>query len=219
MIRKVKNNEKNLINEIVEIHLLTFEGFFLTFMGKGFLRQMYAAYTRHASSDIFIDVDDHGVNGFLAYSENMSDLYKYMIKHRLIPFAWYSFAAFLRKPKVFMRLIRAFLKPGESRRDEKYVELASIGVHPDAKSQGIGSNLIDRLKNEVDFDTFAYITLETDVCDNEIANKFYIKNGFRIFREYKTHEGRRLYEYRYSGGRGHEGKEISLHSECSSKSQ
>lgn len=218
MIREVKNNEKSLINEIVKIHLTTFEGFFLTFMGEGFLRQMYSAYTRHSCSGILIDVDNKQVNGFLAYSENLSDLYKYMIKHHLIPFAWYSFAAFLRDPKVFMRLIRAFLKPKESRRDEKYVELASIGVHPDMKSRGIGSNLINCLKSEVDFDIFAYITLETDVCHNEIANRFYVKNGFQVFREYETHEGRRLYEYRYSGGQTYEKKEISIYSECCSKS-
>lgn len=219
MIRKVKNNEKSLIDEIVKIHLMTFEGFFLTFMGKGFLAQMYTAYARHANSDIIIDEDNNRVNGFLAYSENLSDLYKYMITHRLIPFAWYSFVAFLRKPKVFLRLLRAFLKPSESLRSEKYVELASIGVHPDAKSKGIGSSLVDYLKRDVDFDIFAYITLETDVCNNEIANRFYVKNGFRIFREYETHEGRRMYEYRYSGGQMYEKKEISLYSECSSQSQ
>lgn len=219
MIRKVKKNEKSIINEIVKIHLMTFEGFFLTFMGKGFLRQMYTAYTRHSSSDILIDVDDNCVNGFLAYSENLSGLYKFMIKHHLIPFAWYSLAAFLRKPKVFMRLVRAFLKPNESQRDEKYVELASIGVHPDAKSKGVGSNLIDCLKNEVDFDAFAYITLETDALNNEAANRFYVKNGFQIFREYETREGRRMYEYRYSGSRMCEKKENSLHPEYSAKSQ
>ena len=142
---------------------------------------MYTAYASHASSDIFIDVDDDRVNGFLAYSENLSDLYKYMLKHHLLAFAWYGFAAFLRDPKVFMRLIRAFLKPKESQRGEKYVELASIGVHPDVKSKGIGSNLIHHLKRAVDFDTFAYITLETDVCHNEIANKFYVKNGLPVY--------------------------------------
>ena len=94
MIRKVKKNEKNLINEIVKIHLMTFDGFFLTFLGEGFLRQMYTAYTCHSGSDILINVDENRVNGFLAYSENLSDLYKYMIKHHLIPFAWYSFVTF-----------------------------------------------------------------------------------------------------------------------------
>ncbi len=199
IIRKVNDTEKSIINEIVDIHLATFKGFFLTFMGRGFLKQMYKAYTKHAESDVFVAVDENKAVGFLAYSKNMSALYKYMIKHQLIPFAWYSLGAFLRKPKVFMRLIRAFLKPSESQRNEKYIELASIGVHPDAKAKGTGSKLIDALKSEVDFNEFAYITLETDVVDNEIANKFYVKNGFHIAREYKTHEGRKMYEYRYEG--------------------
>lgn len=212
-IKKVSDTEKSVIHEIVEIHLATFEGFFLTFMGKGFLRQMYTAYTRQAESDIFVAMDDDKVVGFLAYSEHMSGLYKYMIQHQLIQFGWYSVGAFFRKPKVFMRLIRAFLKPGESQRNEKYVELASIGVHPQAKAKGVGTQLIEALKSEVDFDKFAYITLETDVVDNEVANRFYVKNGFRIVREYVTHEGRKMYEYRYDGGRNIEKTKASLHTE------
>lgn len=212
-IRKAKHTDKHVINDVVEIHLATFQGFFLTFMGRGFLRQMYTAYTKHPQSDILIATENGKTVGFLAYSQQMSGLYKYMIKHRLVQFAWYSLGAFLRKPKVFMRLVRAFLKPGEAQRDEKYVELASIGVHPDAKGKGVGSHLIEALKNAVDFDDFAYITLETDVVDNAAANQFYVKNGFHIVREYRTHEGRKMYEYRYEGGRRNERSENSLHTE------
>ena len=39
-IIKASNENKNIINEIVGIHLATFKGFFLTFMGKGFLKIM-----------------------------------------------------------------------------------------------------------------------------------------------------------------------------------
>ena len=39
-IREVKSDEKKIIDEIVTIHLNTFTGFFLTFMGRGFLRQI-----------------------------------------------------------------------------------------------------------------------------------------------------------------------------------
>ena len=122
-----------------------------------------------------------------------------MIKTRLIQFAWYSFGAFLRKPKVFMRLVRAFLKPSESKREEKYVELSSIGVRPDAKSKGIGSALIKELKETVDFSDYAYINLETDAVNNEGANRFYEKNGFALERTFVTHEGRRMNEYRFRG--------------------
>ena len=46
-IREVKSDEKKIIDEIVTIHLNTFTGFFLTFMGRGFLRQMYQSYCDH----------------------------------------------------------------------------------------------------------------------------------------------------------------------------
>ena len=98
-----------------------------------------------------------------------------------------------------MRLIRAFLKPSETQREDAYVELASIGVKPDSISKGVGSQLIDSLKERVDFSTYAYITLETDAIDNEKANRFYQKNGFALEREFETREGRKMNEYRYRG--------------------
>lgn len=197
-IKDIEAFDKGNLEHIISIHLETFQGFFLTFMGKGFLRQMYRSYCDHRLSGLLgaFDAADQLV-GFLAYSSDLSGLYKFMLKKRLIPFGWYAFGAFLRKPKVFMRLLQAFLKPGESKRHENYVELASIGVHPDAKSCGIGSQLIDELKQRVDFDQYAYITLETDAVDNEAANRFYRKNGFVCTRTFTTREGRLMNEYRY----------------------
>ena len=197
-IRKIEGKEKTVIKEIVRIHMQTFEGFFLTFMGKGFLATMYRSYCRHGQSNLLGAFDEEGeVQGLLAYSKDMSGLYKYMIKHSLIPFAWYSLGAFFRKPKVFVRLIRAFLKPSEAKREEKYIELSSIGVIPTAKSRGIGSKLVDYLKETEGQSNCQYISLETDADNNEGANAFYIKNTFSLERVYYTKENRRMNEYRY----------------------
>lgn len=197
-IRKIGKQDTPAVEAVVQIHLDTFQGFFLTFMGRGFLRQLYHSYCEHETSGLLGAFDEQeNLVGFLAYSSALSGLYKHMIKKRLIPFAWYAFGAFLRKPKVFMRLVRAFLKPGESHREEAYVELASIGVDPIAKGKGVGSLLIDDLKQRVDFNTFAYINLETDAADNEAANGFYKKNGFVLHRSFQTHEGREMNEYRF----------------------
>ena len=198
-IREVKSEEKELINDIVSIHLNTFTGFFLTFMGRGFLNQMYRSYCDHDESGLLVAEDDGKAIGFLAYSGNFSGLYKFMIKTRLIPFGWYSVGAFFRRPSAFMHIIRAFLKPSEVKREEKYVELSSIGVDPTIKSKGVGSLLIDELKKIVDFNKFAYITLETDAVNNDGAIHFYEKNGFVRERMYETDEGRKMYEYRFVG--------------------
>ena len=196
-IREVSKKENNVIKQVVYIHLDTFRGFFLTFMGKGFLKQMYRAYTRHGSSKLLIAEEEGRVVGFLAYSGNLSELYKFMLKKQLFAFAWYSLWAFIRKPKIFMRLVRAFLKPSESVRKEKYVKLTSIGIDPANKSKGVGSMLIDEMKKLVDFSDYRYISLETDANDNEVANKFYLKNGFELVGQYQTKEGRKMNEYRY----------------------
>lgn len=199
-IIEVRADEKTLLHAVTAVHMETFPGFFLTFMGKGFLQKMYLSYCEYGEAALLAAVEDGRVLGFLAYACDMSGLYKYMIKHHLFAFARYSAGAFFRKPSVFMRLLRAFLKPSETKREEAYVELASIGTAPAAKQRGIGTALIDALKARVDFARYAYITLETDAVDNEAANRFYQKNGFTLARTYETHEGRKMNEYRYRKG-------------------
>lgn len=196
-VREVNKKEKKVIDDVVTIHLNTFTGFFLTFMGRGFLKQMYSSYCEHTESGLLIAEGDRKTLGFLAYSSNFSGLYKFMLKTRLFPFAWYSAGAFFRKPSAFIHIISAFLKPSEVLRNEKYVELSSIGVDPNIKSNGIGTKLISELKKKVDFNKFAYISLETDAVNNEGATYFYEKNGFVRERKFVTNEGRQMYEYRF----------------------
>ena len=197
-IKEILANNKQEVGAVVDIHLDTFQGFFLTFMGRGFLNQLYLSYCEHESSSLLGAFDyENNMVGFLAYTTDLSGLYKYMLKKRLLPFAWYAMGAFWRKPKVFLRLIRAFLKPSESKRDDDYVELASIGVHRTAKSKGVGTQLVEELKQRIDFKKYAYITLETDTENNDAANYFYQKNGFVLKRTYLTHEGRAMNEYHF----------------------
>ena len=198
-IVKIKKEDKKVIPTIVQIHTETFEGFFLTFLGKGFLKLLYSSFVNFKGSDIIVAFEDDMPVGFVAYAEDMSGLYKYMIRRKLIPFAWYSLLAFIKKPRVFLRLFRALLKPSEVKRKEKYVELSSIGVSSEKKCKGIGTALIDYLKSAVNFTEYKYISLETDAVGNESVNRFYIKNGFVPEREFITREGRKMNEYRYYG--------------------
>ncbi len=47
-IKNITTDEQCVVDAIVTIHLETFKGFFLTFMGKGFLRLMYRSYILQA---------------------------------------------------------------------------------------------------------------------------------------------------------------------------
>ena len=196
-IRSVSPREKELINEIATIHIRTFKHFFLTFMNRGFLRQMYRSYCEHEQSELLVAMDGEKPVGFLAYSMDLSGLYKYMLRHHLISFGWYSFLAFLRRPSIFLKLFGAFKKPNQAERSDQYVKLSSIGVDPDCKSEGIGSKMIDEMKSRVDFSRYDYIALETDAQDNDAVNSFYQKNEFALAYDFVTPEGRQMNEYRY----------------------
>jgi ribosomal protein S18 acetylase RimI-like enzyme len=65
--------------------------------------------------------------------------------------------------------------------------------------KGTGSQLINRLKEMVDFNKYAYINLETDAVNNDAVNRFYVKNGFKLARSYSSAEGRKMNEYRFGG--------------------
>ncbi len=198
VIKENPSYDKAVINQIVDIHMKTFTGFFLTFLGKGFLKQLYKGFSSHEQSGLLVAEQNGSVVGFLAYSENLSDFYRYLIKKSLVPFSWYSLGATIRKPAAMFRLIRAFLKPSESKRKEAYIELSSIGVLCEMKNQHVGSRLIDGLKGKYDSCRFSYIKLETDAVDNDGVNAFYVKNGFVLDNTYETPEGRKMNEYRWS---------------------
>lgn len=187
------------VDEIVEIHLSTFDGFFLTFLGKEFLRLLYSGFIQHEKSNLIIAIEDNEIVGFLAYSEDMSSFYKYLIKSKLFSFAWCAFKAFIRRPSIMFRLLSAFGKSEETNRKEKYIELASIGVKVNQKGKGVGTKLIEYLKLIVNLNIFDYISLETDAENNEYTNKFYKKNNFILSRTYFTKEGRKMNEYHFNG--------------------
>lgn len=185
------------LDDIVSIHISTFQGFFLTELGSGFLRTLYKGYMNDENSGVIIALESDKIVGFIAYSKDYAKFYKNLIKKSIFQFAFYSMIAAIKHPSFIGRLLGAFGKSEEVVKAEKYVELASIGVDPTNKGNGIGTKLIDYLKEQIDFEEYEYISLETDAEDNDRVNQFYIKNGFKLFREYSTKQGRKMKEYHY----------------------
>lgn len=197
-IRKLHTAEPKTVAALAELHRRAFPGFFLTQLGLPFLRTLYACYLKDPESGVLLAEEDGEMRGFLAYSKDYSGFYKNLIRRHLIEFGFCALLAAVRHPSFTKRLLGAFKKSDSVAKTERYVELSSICVEPSASKQGIGSKLIERLKAEVDFSTYAYINLETDRDGNEGANRFYLKNGFVLAREYCTAEGRWMNEYRYA---------------------
>lgn len=185
--------------DLAKLHLKTFSGFFLTSLGEGFLRYLYKGFITHAQSGVIGAFDDCWLMiGFCAYSENISAFYKYLIRSNLIPFTGYSLLAFLKKPSILVRLLKALLLYKKVACPEPFIELSSIGVLPNIGIKGVGTALIKRLIKEANQGRFKYIRLETDKLHNEKANYFYLKNGFVLDHSYVTSAGRSMNAYRYN---------------------
>lgn len=199
-IRELQQEDKNLIPSLAVLHKSAFPHFFLTQLGLPFLRTLYYGYLEDENSGIIVAENDGVVLGFIAFSNDYSRFYRGLIKKHLIKFGFCSLGAAIRHPSFIKRLFGAFKKSDSVVKNEKYVELASICVDPSTGGKGIGSLLIDYLKEIVDFKVYAYINLETDANDNEKANRFYVKNGFVLERQFVTSEGRKMNEYRFSPG-------------------
>ena len=199
-IRRIKEASKDYIREIADLHERAFPSFFLTQLGAPFLRTLYAGYLEDEESGIIVAEDNGRLIGFIAFSNDYPRFYRGLINQHLTKFAFCSFGAAIRHPSFIRRLFGAFKKSESVVKEEKYVELASICVDPEIKNRGLGTQLIDYLKSIVEFEKYAYINLETDADDNEAANQFYKKNGFKLIRTFTTPEARRMNEYRFSPG-------------------
>ena len=198
-IRNMTASDKESIRVLSRLHTRAFPDFFLTQLGVGFLDALYKGYLSDERSGIIVAEDNGRLAGFIAYSNDYPNFYKGLIKHHLFRFAFCSMGAALRHPSFIKRLLGAFKKSDSVVKSEKYVELASICVEPKMGKKGIGSQLIDRLKEMVDFNKYAYINLETDAVNNDAVNRFYVKNGFKLARSYSSAEGRKMNEYRFGG--------------------
>ena len=196
-IKKVDPSQKDVLNAIVELHIETFKGFFLSSMHKGFLRTLYKSFAEHKSSELLVADEEGEPIGFIAYSWDTTGVYRYMLWRHFFPFVWYSFLSFIKRPCIFGKLFGALKMPSQSKRDEHYCKVFSLGVRSDRQGIGVGTALFDELKQKVDFSKYSYITLETDAKDNEMANTFYKNNGMTLSSVYVTPEGRVMNKYHY----------------------
>jgi ribosomal protein S18 acetylase RimI-like enzyme len=183
------------VGKVVEIHLAAFQGFFLSFLGRAFLVQLYEGILHDPSGMAFV-VDDGRPIAFVAGSAQPSGLYRRLLLRRWFRFALAALPALLRSPRSASRLMRALRAPADATATPGTGTLMSIAVLPQAQGAGVGRLLVDAFLHEGRRRGLSVVDLTTDAIDNDGANNFYANLGFRIARTYTTPEGRVMNEYR-----------------------
>lgn len=183
------------IPSVVQAHMEGFSGFFLTFLGEAFLRELYTATLADRDGIGFLAEDQEGINGFVTGTAQPAGFYRRLLRRRWWRFALAAMPSVLKRPSIIPRLFTAFSMPGQVTQDEGRGTLMSIAVLPQSQGQGIGKELVRAFLQEAADRGLSQVDLSTDRKDNEAANRFYQKIGFVCERVYTTREGRTMNQY------------------------
>jgi len=183
------------VAEVVQVHLASFPGYFLTFLGSDFLALLY----NHMQSDplglVQVAYRNAQIEGFVAGVTQQSGFYRRLIHKQKWKYALAASRALTKKPSIAPRLLRALQRPAEVRESVAEACLMSIAVRPEAEGQGIGTQLFASFYREMSRLGVPAVCLTTDRDANERGNHFYQRLGFELVRCFFTPEGRALNEY------------------------
>jgi ribosomal protein S18 acetylase RimI-like enzyme len=191
-IRKMQRRD---VAAVVQVHRAGFSGFFLTFLGPAFLRELYTAtFIDHAGIS-FVAEGDKDLIGFVVGTAQPAGFYRRLLRQRWPRFAWAAILPALKRPSAIPRLLRAFSMPRQVTQQQHRGTLMSIAVLPDAQGHGVGRALVYAFLAEAGQRGLHHVDLTTDHDENEAANTFYQKLGFVCSRTFTTPEGRTMNEY------------------------
>lgn len=193
---QIRGMLKSDVAEVVDIHLRSFQGFFLSFLGPSFLKQYYGNMVDSPFGIALVICRQDKVVGFACGSDRMSGFYRDLIRTKWLQLSLAALPATLRRPSTAVRLLRATVtRPGQASGQKSPGELSSIAIHPDWEAGGLGRALLAAYMQEMKAQGATELALSTDRDDNERVNAFYLHSGFSLAGVDRTPEGRWLNKY------------------------
>lgn len=131
------------VEAIVKIHEEAFPDFFLTTLGKRFLRLYYGCMCKSQEALTLCAMDGENVVGFSSTALKSAGFNTRLIKNNIMEFAVEAMKLLFTRPKSLVRLVNNFTKKSSDVEDNgDYAELFSIGVSPLCQGKGVGSLLL-----------------------------------------------------------------------------
>jgi ribosomal protein S18 acetylase RimI-like enzyme len=173
--------------QAAHLHIQGISTGFISSLGQEFVAALYEAITEDKNSFGFVAIeDDEKVLGFVAFSINLSRLYKYVALRKGFKFA----LILVRKMfslKVFKKVIDNILYPGKMKKmNLPSAELLSIVVAPQGRGKGIAKQLVGAGFEECRKRGIDKVKVLVAV-QNEMANKLYLKCGFELVTQIENH--------------------------------
>lgn len=187
--RKATNKD---INSIVEIHLERFSGFFLTNLGKGFLKTFYTGFLKNPGVLLVIE-EDNVVKGFAAGSRDNRGFYKKLLTNNLFQFAMSGLKILVVKPKALLRI--ASNAGRLEKNDLVFAELLSIATIKN--KNGYGKILLAEFEKEIAKENIENLplSLTTDYDENKKVIDFYKQSGYEVQQVFESYQNRKMYRF------------------------
>ncbi|MBN2345269.1 MAG: GNAT family N-acetyltransferase [Candidatus Aminicenantes bacterium] len=192
MIRPLRESD---LEPVVEIHLASFPGFFLSFLGPGFLKLFYRSFLEDPLGIAYVAAgEDGGLLGCVVGPLRPAGYFKRLLKRCWWSFCLASLPALARRPGIALRLLRAVRYRGDAPGgvDSRRALLSSIAVAPSAQGRGIGRELVEAWLGEARRRGAPGAFLTTDAEGNDAVNAFYRRLGWRLADSYTAARGRRM---------------------------
>jgi len=187
--------EKEEIDKVVSIHENAFTGFFLTSLGRPFLKLYYKSVSKHKDGILLGYFDENNILcGFCAATMNSNGFNKSLVKKNLLDFFLISAHILVTKPSSLIRLINNFTKKSSGIVDNgEYAELLSIAISTSSQGGGIGKKLLLELEEKLKDGKYSNLSLTTDYYNNEKTISFYKKMGYSTLYEFISYPNRKMY--------------------------
>lgn len=184
------------ISAIVQVHIASFQGFFLTMLGRSFLTQMYDSFLNQPNGMLIVAVDEQHsrILGFAAGSTAPEIFFRRLKKKKWFSFFIAALPGIAKHPiKVLKKLYYAmFYKGDRPAKLSSVALLSSIAVSPEFSGQSVGKALLHAFEQRVGEEGISDLYLITDKFGNDAVVNFYFKAGYSVDNEFSQPDGRRM---------------------------
>lgn len=188
----IRKGTKKDIDSIVQIHMDRFSSFFLTSLGKSFLKVFYRAFLKNPGILLVLE-DGDAIKGFAAGSRDNRSFFKKLVKNNWWEFVFSGVQIFFTKPAALKRMA---VNAGKSEKNNpNFAELLSIATVKN--NRGFGKQLVKAFEKEIALgnDKNLPISLTTDFDNNEKAVQFYKDCGYEIYEIFESYQNRKMYRF------------------------
>lgn len=185
-MNKILLLQQEYSNQVAALHISGISTGFISSLGLGFVTALYESIAEDDNSFGFVAVEDDKVLGFVAFSTNLSKLYKYVILKKGFKFAFILARKLMSVQAIKKVWANLFYPKKMKQMDLPDAELLSIAVAPEGRGKGLAKQLTEAGFEECQKRGIDKVKVLV-AAENQAANKLYQKCGFEFKMQIESH--------------------------------